>query len=155
MSASERLASIGVALPAVPTPVGAYVPALAYGPTVRTSGQLPFVDGTLPMTGLVGEGDGLVSPEQASDLARIAALNAVAALAHAAGGVDAIARIVRVVGYVASAPGFAGQAAVVNGASALMADVFGEAGTHVRSAIGVAALPMNASVEIEVEALLS
>ncbi len=154
MSASSRLAELGIALPPVATPVGGYVPATRYGATVRTSGQLPLVDGALRATGLVGERDGSVSPDLAAECARLAALNAVAALADVAGGVDAIARIVRVVGYVASEPGFTGQAAVLNGASALMADVFGEAGTHVRSAVGVAALPLGAPVEVEVEALL-
>ncbi len=155
VSASTRLASLGIALPPVPQPVGAYIPAVAYGTTVRTSGQLPMAAGALVAAGLVGEGEGLVSPETAAECARIAALNAIAALAGASGGIDAIARIVRVVGYVASAPGFTGQAAVVNGASNLMAEVFGDAGLHVRSAVGVASLPLNAPVEIEVEALLA
>lgn len=155
MTASEKLAALGVVLPAVATPVGAYVPALAYGTTVRTSGQLPLVGGELRAKGLVGEGPGCVSIEDAAACARIAALGALAALAEAAGGIDAIARIVRVVGYVASEPGFTGQASVLNGASGLMIDVFGEAGRHVRSAVGVVSLPLGAPVEIEVEALLA
>jgi enamine deaminase RidA (YjgF/YER057c/UK114 family) len=151
---SQRLAGLGVALPDVAAPIGAYVPALAYGTTVRTSGQLPLEGGVLLAVGTVGEGPGLVSPEAAAACARVAALNALAALAQVAGGIDAIARIVRVVGYVASAPGFTGQAGVLNGASALMTDVFGEAGRHVRSGVGVASLPLGAPVEVEVEALL-
>jgi enamine deaminase RidA (YjgF/YER057c/UK114 family) len=155
VTASERLAELGIVLPAVATPVGAYVPAVAYGTTVRTSGQLPLEDGALRVTGLVGEGPGCVSIEDAAGCARIAGLGALAALAEAAGGIDAIARIVRVVGYVASEPGFTGQPAVLNGASALMTDVFGDAGRHVRSAVGVVSLPLGAPVEIEVEALLA
>ena len=155
MRPSQRLAKLGVALPDVAAPIGAYVPALAYGTTVRTSGQLPFEGGALKAVGLVGEGPGLVSPEEAAVCARIAALNALAALAQVAGGIDGIVRIVRVVGYVASTPGFTGQAGVLNGASALMTEVFGDAGRHVRSAVGVASLPLGAPVEIEVEALLS
>ncbi len=155
MTASGRLAELGIVLPAVATPVGAYVPAIAYGTVVRTSGQLPLEGGVLRTTGLVGEGPGCVSIDDAASCARTAALGALAALAEAAGGVDAIARIVRVVGYVASEPGFTGQAAVLNGASTLMTDVFGEAGRHVRSAVGVVSLPLGAPVEVEVEALLS
>lgn len=154
MQPSQRLAELGATLPDVAAPVGAYVPALAYGTTVRTSGQLPLEGGVLRAVGLVGEGPGLVSPEAAAACARVAALNALAALAQVAGGLDAIVRVVRVVGYVASAPGFTGQAGVLNGASTLMTDVFGDAGRHVRSAIGVASLPLGAPVEIEVEALL-
>lgn len=142
-------------LPVVAIPLGAYVPAVAYGTVVRTSGQLPLEGGVLRATGLVGEGPGCVSIDDAVACARTAALGALAALADAAGGVDAIAGIVRVVGYVASEPGFTGQAAVLNGASALMIDVFGEAGRHVRSAVGVVGLPLGAPVEIEVEALLA
>jgi enamine deaminase RidA (YjgF/YER057c/UK114 family) len=155
VTASRRLAELGLVLPAVATPVGAYVPAIAYGTVVRTSGQLPLEGGVLRARGLVGEGPGCVSIDDAAACARIAALGALAAVAEAAGGVDAIARIVRVVGYVASEPGFTGQAAVLNGASALMIDVFGDAGRHVRSAVGVVSLPLGAPVEIEVEALLA
>jgi len=155
VTASVRLTELGIALPAVATPVGAYVPAVRYGSTIRTSGQLPVVDGALLATGLVGEGDGLVPPETATECARVAALNALAALASVAGGVDAIARIVRVVGYVASAPGFTGQAGVLNGASGVIGEIFGDGGVHVRSAVGVASLPLGAPVEVEVEALLN
>jgi enamine deaminase RidA (YjgF/YER057c/UK114 family) len=155
VTASRRLAELGLVLPAVATPVGAYVPAVAYGTVVRTSGQLPLEGGALRATGLVGEGPGCVSIDDAAVCARIAALGALAALAEAAGGIDAIGRIVRVVGYVASVPGFTGQATVLNGASALMIEVFGEAGRHVRSAVGVVSLPLGAPVEIEVEALLA
>ena len=155
MKPSQRLAELGAALPDVAAPIGAYVPALAYGTTVRTSGQLPLEAGVLRAVGLVGEGPGLVSPDEAAACARVAALNALAALAQVAGGIDAIVRVVRVVGYVASAPGFTGQAGVLNGASALMTEVFGDAGRHVRSAIGVASLPLGAPVEVEVEALLA
>jgi enamine deaminase RidA (YjgF/YER057c/UK114 family) len=155
VTASERLAELGIALPVVATPIGAYVPAVAYGTIVRTSGQLPLEGGALRAKGLVGEGPGCVSIDDAATCARIAALGALAALAEAAGGIDAIARIIRVVGYVASEPGFTGQAAVLNGASALMTEVFGEAGRHVRSAVGAVSLPLGAPVEIEVEALLA
>jgi len=155
VTASQRLAEFGIVLPPVATPVGAYVPAITYGTVVRTSGQLPIEGGALRATGVVGDGPGCVSVDDAAACAKIAALAALAALADAAGGIDAIARIVRVVGYVASEPGFTGQAAVLNGASALMSDVFGEAGRHVRSAVGVVSLPLGAPVEIEVEALLA
>jgi len=155
VTASRRLAELGIVLPAVAAPVGSYVPALAYGAVVRSSGQLPLEAGVLRATGLVGEGPGCVSIDDAAACARVAALAALAALAEAAGGVDAIFRIIRVVGYVASEPGFTGQAAVLNGASTLMIDVFGEAGRHVRSAVGVVSLPLGAPVEIEVEALLA
>lgn len=155
MSADERLRALGLTLPVVATPVGAYVPALVHGSTVWTSGQLPFVDGALFATGLVGEGGGLVSPDRGRECARIAALNALAAIAEACGGLDRVERIVRVVGYVASDPEFHAQPSVVNGASDLMVEVFGEAGRHTRSAVGVAALPLNSPVEIEIEARLN
>ncbi len=145
-TATERLAELGIELPPVATPVAAYVPALRHGDTVTTSGQLPVVDGTPVATGIVGDG---VTPEQAQDAARTACLNALAAAADAAGGLDRIARILKVVVYVASAPGFTGQPAVANGASVLLGEIFGEAGTHVRSAVGVAALPLGVPVELE------
>ncbi|NTV38956.1 MAG: RidA family protein [Demequinaceae bacterium] len=147
MSHSARLAAAGITLPAVATPVGAYVPAMRHGDVVSTSGQLPFVAGALQATGIVGAS---VTPEVAADCARTAALNAIAAAADAAGGIDNIATVVRVVGYIASAPDFGGQPAVMNAASNLMIEVFGEAGKHVRSAVGVAALPMGAPVEVEI-----
>ena len=142
---SARLRALDLTLPAVATPVAAYVSAVQSGALVYTSGQLPFVDGALPMTGKVGVD---VTAEQAKDLARSCALNALAAV-HALVGIDAVARVVKVVGFVASAPGFTEQPAVVNGASELLGEVFGEAGEHARSAVGVAELPMGAPVEVE------
>ncbi len=149
MSVSERLQELGLTLPAVAPPVATYVPALRHGDLVWTSGQLPMVDGALPLTGKVGEGDGLVTPEQATELARVAALNGLAAIAAKVGNLDAVVQVVKVVGYVASDPSFTGQPAVVNGASNLLGDVFGEAGLHARSAVGVSALPLDAPVEVE------
>lgn len=121
---------------------------------VYTSGQLPVVDGALVATGLVGARDGDVTPEIAADCARIAVLNALAAVASAAGSIDAVVGIVKMTGFVASAPGFTGQPAVLNAASAVLADVFGEQGRHARSAVGVAELPLGAPVEIELIAEL-
>ena len=144
-SPRERLAELGLALPPVVAPVAAYVPARRGGPFVYTSGQLPMVDGALPATGKVGA---QVSAERATELARICALNALAAV-DALVGLDAVVGVVKVVGFVASAPGFTGQPAVVNGASNLLVDVFGEAGAHARSAVGVAVLPLDAPVEVE------
>jgi enamine deaminase RidA (YjgF/YER057c/UK114 family) len=142
----ERLAGLGLALPPVAAPVAAYVPAVRTGSYVYTAGQLPLADGKLLATGKVGDG---VSAEDAAGLARVCALNALAAAASAAGGLSAITRIVKVTGFVASAPGFTGQPQVVNGASELLTEVFGEAGRHARSAVGVAVLPMDAPVEVE------
>jgi enamine deaminase RidA (YjgF/YER057c/UK114 family) len=135
----ERLAELGLELPPVVPPVAAYVPATRTGDLVYTSGQLPVVEGRMAVTGKVGA---LVTPEQAKDLARTCALNALAA-------VDALVGVVKVVGFVASAPDFTGQPGVVNGASELLGDVFGEAGRHARSAVGVASLPLDAPVEVE------
>lgn len=149
MSAAHRLHELGLTLPPVATPAGAYVPAVRTGSYVWTSGQLPMVGGALSVTGKVGLGEGLVAPEVAKDLAGIAALNALAAIAEQAGGLDRVARVVKVVGFVASDPGFTGQPGVVNGASELLGQVFGAAGVHARSAVGVAALPLDAPVEIE------
>jgi enamine deaminase RidA (YjgF/YER057c/UK114 family) len=143
---SERLAALGLELPAVPAPVAAYVPAVRMGDLVMTSGQLPFDSGSLTATGKVGAG---VDVPAAQAAARQAALNAVAAAADVAGGIDRIAAIVKVVGFVASAPGFTGQPQVVNGASELLGEIFGEAGAHARSAVGVAELPLGAPVEVE------
>ncbi len=143
---SERLAAMGLELPPVVPPVASYVPAVRSGGFAYTSGQLPMVDGAMAATGKVGAE---VSAEQARELARVSALNAVAALADLLGGIDAIARVVKVVGYVASAPDFTGQPGVVNGASELLGEIFGEAGRHARSAVGVVALPLDAAVEIE------
>ncbi|GAA1651263.1 RidA family protein [Georgenia ruanii] len=147
MSAATRLAELGLALPAVPAPAGAYVPALRQGGLVYTSGQLPFVDGALPMTGKVG---GAVDAEQAKEAARTCALNAIAAAAEAAGGLDNIVQVVKVTGFVASEPSFTGQPGVINGASELLGEVFGDAGRHARSAVGVAALPLDSPVEVEI-----
>ncbi len=143
---TARLAEMGLTLPPVAAPVAAYVPAVRSDNYVYTSGQLPMVEGQLARTGKVGAE---VSPEDAKDLARVCALNALAAAASVAGGLDAVRRIVKVVGFVASAPDFTGQPQVVNGASELLGDVFGEAGVHARSAVGVAVLPLDAPVEIE------
>jgi len=143
---TTRLAQLGLTLPAVPAPVAAYVPAVRTGRYVYTSGQLPLVDGALTVTGRVGDE---VDPATATAAARTAALNALAAVASVADGLDAVVRVVRVVGYVASAPGFTGQPAVVNGASELVGQVFGAAGEHARSAVGVSALPLGSPVEIE------
>jgi enamine deaminase RidA (YjgF/YER057c/UK114 family) len=143
---SERLAALGLALPPVAAPQAAYVPAVRTGGYVYVSGQLPFVDGKLPAVGKVGDG---VSAEEAAALARICALNGLAAAASAAGGLDAIARIVKVTGFVASVPSFTGQPAVINGASELLIEVFGEAGRHARSAVGLAVLPLDSPVEVE------
>jgi enamine deaminase RidA (YjgF/YER057c/UK114 family) len=140
-----RLAELGVRLPPVAAPVAAYVPAVRSGQLVFTSGQLPFVDGGLRRTGKVG---GTVEPEDAAADAKVCALNALAAIDDLV-GLDSVARVVRVVGYVASAEGFSGQPRVVNGASEFLGRVFGDAGMHARSAIGVAELPMNAPVEVE------
>jgi enamine deaminase RidA (YjgF/YER057c/UK114 family) len=145
-SPAERLAGLGLALPPVVAPVAAYVPAVRAGAFVYTSGQLPMVDGKLPAVGKVG---GEVSAADAVGLARTCALNALAAAAATAGGLDAIRRIVKVTGFVASAPGFGGQPQVINGASELLIEVFGEEGKHARSAVGVAELPLNAPVEVE------
>ena len=143
---AERLAELGLTLPPVAAPGGAYVPAVRSGAFVYTSGQLPTVDGKLPAVGKVG---GEVSVSDAAALARTCALNALAAAASQAGGLDGIRRIVKVTGFVASAPGFGGQPQVVNGASELLIEVFGEDGRHARSAVGVAELPLNSPVEVE------
>ncbi|KAA9395319.1 RidA family protein [Kocuria coralli] len=143
----RRLADLGLSLPEVPAPAGVYVPALVTGNYVHTSGQLPFIDGELPETGKVG--DGLVSPERAQELAAVAALNALAAVKNVIGDLDRIIRIVKVVGFVASDPEFFGQPGVLNGASNLLGDVLGSAGVHARSAVGVAVLPLNSPVEVE------
>jgi len=140
-----RLAELGLRLPPVAAPVASYVPAVRVGDLVMTSGQLPFVDGGLRRTGKVG---GSVEPEDAAHDAKVCALNALAAVDDLV-GLDAVARVVRVVGYVASAEGFTGQPRVINGASELIGKVFGPAGEHARSAVGVAELPMGAPVEVE------
>lgn len=140
-----RLDELGIQLPRVAVPVAAYVPATQVGNQVWTSGQLPFADGELSATGKVGAE---VSAEDAYGYARTAALNALAAVDDAV-GLDNVTRVVKIVGYVASAPDFGGQPGVVNGASELIGDIFGEAGAHVRSAVGVAVLPLDSPVEVE------
>ncbi len=146
MSVTARLAELGITIPQVAKPVASYVPATTAGNLVFTAGQLPFVDGQLPATGKVGDE---VSAEDAKDLARIAVLNAIAAVETAIGSVDRVTRIVKLVVFVASTPGFTGQPAVANGASDTLVDIFGDAGRHARSAVGVAALPLDAPVELE------
>lgn len=146
----ERLAAAGIELPEVPTPVAAYVPAVLHGGLVHTSGQLPMVAGELAATGVVGSGEGAVDAAAAQELARTCAINALAAARSVLGDLDRVERVVKIVGFVASEPGFAGQPQVVNGASELMGVAFGdEAGQHARSAVGVAALPLGAPVEVE------
>lgn len=143
---AERLGELGIALPEVVAPLAAYVPAVRTGNLVYTAGQLPISNGELAATGKVGAE---VSAEDAKHLARRCALNALAAV-DALVGIDSVVKVVKVVGFVASAPGFDGQPGVVNGASELFGEVFGEAGAHARSAVGVSELPRNAPVEVEV-----
>jgi enamine deaminase RidA (YjgF/YER057c/UK114 family) len=140
------LAELGLSIPEVAKPVASYVPATIAGNLVFTAGQLPFVDGQLPATGKVGTE---VSAEDARGYARTAVLNALAAVETAIGSVDRITRIVKLVVFVASAPEFSGQPAVANGASDTLVEIFGEAGRHARSAVGVAVLPLDAPVELE------
>ena len=144
---AARLAELGVELPAVAKPVAAYIPAVVTGNLVYTSGQLPFTDGALPATGKLG---GAISPEDGNAYARRAALNALAAIDQAIGSLDRVTRIVKVVVFVASTPDFTGQPAVANGASEFLGEVFGEAGRHARSAVGVPVLPLDSPVEVEV-----
>lgn len=146
ISYSERLKELNYTLPAVPKPLAAYVPAMKVGNQVWTSGQLPTVGGKILYPGKLGA---QVSLEQGVEAARVACLNAIAAVAQAAGGVDNIVNILKATIYVASDPGFTAQPKVGNGASELLAMVFGPAGQHVRSAVGVASLPMDAPVEVE------
>ena len=143
---STRLTELGIDLPEVVRPVAAYVPAKRTGNLVYTAGQLPMTAGKLPATGKVGDA---VSPEEAKSLARQCGLNALAAV-DALVGIDAVVQVVKVVGFVASAPGFGGQPGVINGASELFGEVFGDAGAHARSAVGVSELPMDAPVEVEI-----
>lgn len=145
MSVSARLAELGIELPEVVTPLASYVPAVQTGNLVFTAGQLPVASGELVRAGKV---DAEVSADDAEALARICALNALAAV-NALVGIDAVTRVVKVVGFVASAPGFHGAPGVVNGASELLGEVFGDAGLHARSAVGVAELPLGAPVEVE------
>ncbi|TKA08511.1 RidA family protein [Actinacidiphila oryziradicis] len=149
MSAVEdKLADLGLTLPGVAAPLAAYVPAVRTGAYVYTSGQLPLVDGKLPLTGKVGAE---VTPDEAKDLARTSALNALAAVKSVIGDLDRIARVVKVVGFVASAPDFTGQPGVINGASELLGAALGDKGIHARSAVGVAVLPLDAPVEVEIQ----
>ncbi|MFC5290787.1 RidA family protein [Actinokineospora guangxiensis] len=145
MSTRARLSELGVELPSVAPPAGSYLPAVRTGSLVYTAGQIPLVDGKVVATGKVGAE---VSAEDAAALARTCALNALAAV-DALVGIDSVVRVVKVVGFVASAPGFTGQPAVLNGASDFLAEVFGEAGRHARSAVGVAELPLGVPVEVE------
>lgn len=149
MTWSQRLTELNIVLPKVVAPLAAYVPAVQTGNLVYTAGQLPLLGGELTVTGKVSEGaEGVVRPDEASEAARVCALNALAAV-NSLVGIDSVKRIVKVVGFVASAPGFTGQPQVVNGASNLLGEIFGEAGAHARSAVGVAELPLGAPVEIE------
>lgn len=143
----ERIAELGLELPPVAAPVAAYVPAVRSGSYVYTSGQLPMAEGALLATGKVGAA---VSPERAKELAQRCALNALAAVRAEIGDLSAVRRVVKVVGFVASAPEFTGQPGVVNGASELLGAVFGDRGVHARSAVGVAVLPLDAPVEVEI-----
>ena len=145
MTAGARLKELGLTLPSVVPPVAAYIPAVQTGNLVYTSGQLPMVDGELPSVGKVGA---QVTAEMGKELARTCALNALAAI-DALVGIDSVVRVVKVVGFVASAPDFTGQPGVINGASELLGEVFGDQGRHARSAVGVAALPLDAPVEVE------
>lgn len=157
----QRLAELGLALPEVAAPVAAYVPAVVSGNYVYTSGQLPFVNGKLPATGKVSTGDegqseeATVAPEDAKKYAELCAINALAAVKSVIGDLDRVTRIVKVVGFVSSDPSFTGQPAVINGASELLGKVFGDAGIHARSAVGVAVLPLDAPVEVELIAEFS
>ncbi len=143
----DRLAALGLTVPAVVPPVAAYVPAVRDGDLVFTSGQLPMVDGAMPASGKVGAE---VDADTAKELARACALNAIAAIKAEIGDLDLVTRVVKVVGFVASDPSFTGQPGVVNGASELFVTAFGDKGVHARSAVGVVALPLDAPVEVEV-----
>lgn len=143
----RNLRELGLELPPVPRPAGSYVPAARAGTLIFTAGQVPFEGGELRLTGKVGDA---VTAEEAKQAARVCALNAVAAAAEAAGGLNNVRGVVKVTGFVASAPGFNGQPEVLNGASDLLGDIFGEAGLHARSAVGVAELPLDAPVEVEI-----
>lgn len=143
----DRLAELSITLADPAAPAGAYVPAIVDGDHVLTSGQLPLVDGALPVTGHVGAE---VDPEQAKEMARLCVVNALAAIRSVVGDLDRVEQVVKVVGFVSSAPDFTGQPGVINGASELLGEVFGDAGEHARSAVGVAALPLGSPVEVEV-----
>lgn len=144
-----RLAELGIDLPEVVAPVAAYVPAVAHNGMVYTAGQLPMVSGALPATGKVGDGHGLVPVADAKEYARIAALNAVAAVKSVIGDLDRVTRIVKVTGFVASDPSFTNQSTVVNGASEVLGQIFGDIAVHARSSVGMAVLPLDSPVEVE------
>lgn len=146
MSPEEKLRALGIELPAVPQPLGSYVPFVKTGNLVYLSGMLPLKDGKLVRTGRVGES---VSPEEGAECARIAAINALAVLTAAVGSLDKVKRCVKISGFVASSDAFSGQPKVINGASDLIFAVFGETGMHARAAVGVNVLPMDSPVEIE------
>lgn len=146
MTPEERIAELGLSIPNVVPPAAAYVPTARTGNLVYTAGQLPMVDGKLPATGKVGAE---VTPDKAKELAGIAAMNAIAAVKAEVGELSRVTRVVKVVGFVSSAPDFTGQAQVINGASELLGQVFGEAGAHARSAVGMAVLPLDTPVEVE------
>jgi len=150
LTVTQRLAELGIDLPQVVPPVAAYVPAKAYGDLVYTAGQLPMIAGALPATGKVGDGHDLVPASDAKGYARQSALNALAAAAAAVGGVDRLTGVVKLVGFVASVPEFTGQPGVINGASEVLGEIFGDAGRHARSAVGVPVLPLDSPVEVEV-----
>ncbi|WAX78844.1 RidA family protein [Streptomyces sp. KMM 9044] len=147
-----KLAELGLRLPEVVPPLAAYRPAVLSGRYVHTAGQLPMVDGALSLTGKVGAE---VTAEEAKELARTCALNALAAVKSVAGDLDRVARVVKVTGFVASAADFTGQPGVLNGASELLVDVLGDKGVHARSAVGVAVLPLDAPVEVEIQVELT
>jgi enamine deaminase RidA (YjgF/YER057c/UK114 family) len=151
----ERLQAMGLTVPDVAKPVAAYVPAIQDGRRIYTSGQLPMVSGALVQSGKVGEGHGLVPATDAAKLAELCALNAIAAVKSIVGDLDKVAQVVKVVGFVASDPSFTGQPAVINGASELLGKAFGDAGIHARSAVGVAVLPLDAPVEVEIVVALA
>ncbi|MCF8540248.1 MAG: RidA family protein [Aurantimicrobium sp.] len=150
MTVESRLAELGITLPDVAAPVAAYVSAVISGNLVFTSGQLPFISGALPATGKVGDGHGLVPAADAKDYARVAILNALAAVKSVLGSLDRVTQVVKVTGFVASVPEFTGQPGVINGASELLGEIFGEQGAHARSAVGVPVLPLDSPVEIEI-----
>ena len=147
---ADRLTELGIELPVVAPPVAAYVPAMVSAGHVYTSGQLPFSGGVLPATGKVGEGSGLVDPADAKSYAATCILNALAAVESVIGSLDRVTQVVKVTGFVASDPAFTGQPGVINGASELLVEIFGDAGKHSRSAVGVAVLPLDSPVEIEI-----
>jgi len=150
MQPSQRLAELGITLPPVATPAGSYVPALRVGDLIYTSGQVAFLDGQLPATGrLTEDPDHQPTIETAAYCARLCALNALAAAADTAGGIDNIARVVKLTVFVASSKQFTAQPKVANGASDALIEIFGDAGRHARSAVGMAALPLNSPVEVE------